>query len=64
MYGHIFSVEKKWKLNEHQERKTREADRSFSGLRRKNIKGHICTPHYEDAKCKPHALMSLRGKAA
>lgn len=63
MCGHVFFLEKR-KLNEHQDRKTREVERSFAGLQRKK-QGHICTPtHYEAAKCEPHTFMPITGKVA
>lgn len=47
--GHVFSLEKKQNLVEHQDRKTGEAEGSFVGLQRKK-QDRISTPHYEEAK--------------
>lgn len=63
MCGHVSSLEKKWKLNKQEARKTREVERTFAGLQRKK-QGHLCTLQYEEAKCEPHTLMTITGMAA
>lgn len=53
--------ERRCKLGEQQDRKTREARRSLSGLQRKK-QGHTCIPHYEGAEAKltPGCLQQAR----
>lgn len=61
--GHVFSLEKKQKLVEHQDGKTGEAEGSFAGLQRKR-QDRISTPHCEEAKWEPRTLMLITGKSA